>query len=88
MCVIAVLSSSIADSFKYFGVVWRCCDISGHHRNKIFFLLSLFKVKHIAIWNLIKEKDTNDKQFFIRGIVKTECWLLLKLDNAIKEIKL
>lgn len=54
----------------------------------IFCLLSLLKVMHIVVWNLIREKDTNDKQFFIRGNVKTECWPSLKLDNAIEEIKL
>lgn len=53
-----------------------------------FFPLSLLRVRHIPIWNLIKEKDTNDKQFFIRGNVKTQCWPLLLLDNATEDTKL
>lgn len=64
------------------------CYFRPPQKQNIFVVVSLLKVKHIAIWNLIKEEDTNDKQFFIRGNVKTECWPLLKLGNAVEEIKL
>lgn len=53
------------------------------------FLSSFFvKGNALVIWKLIREKDTNDEQFFVRGNVKTEYGPSLKLDNAIEEIKL
>lgn len=82
---ISILSSSIEHSSKCFGIVWRPCSILAHCRTTI--LLFYFFVYGKTHCNLKSNtrKDTNAKRF---SIAKTEYWLLLKSDNAIKEIKM